>query len=720
MARLPRPDPSPRASVPIAWTRPVAAAVVALSAVAGAWWWWDRVRAGGGREGGLDVLLVTVDTLRADALSVYGQPRPTTPLLDRLARAGVRFDAAHAHNVTTLASHANILSGRLPFEHGVRDNAGFRFPAGTDTLATILKARGYRTGAFVSAFPLDARFGLARGFDVYDDRRPGAANALLVASRPGAETVARARAWLDTPAAGPTFCWVHVYEPHFPYTPSSASAARFPGAPYLGEVADADALLAPLLEPLLSAGRGGRTLVVLTSDHGESLGEHGEATHGIFAYEATLRVPLVLFQPRILRPRTVGAPARHVDILPTVLDALALPAATGLPGRSLLPAATGTLEATPVATYFEALSGSLNRGWAPLFGVVRDGVKLVDLPVPEVYDLRRDPGETRDLARADGKRLAALRAVLAPLRSADAGAGARDVDPATREGLRALGYLAGSAPSRRAYTEADDPKRLIAQDALLQDVVGRSLAGDVAGARALARDLVARHPGLTVARFHLAQLEREAGDLDAAAGTLRALLAAQPEDRTAAALLGATLTQAGHPAEAARVLEPYARAAEPDLEILTTYALALAREGRTADASAAADRAVAIRPDDASARLAAGTVRLTAGDREGARAAFAAAITADPQAARAQGALALMEAEDGRLQEAARLWAAAGAVDPREWRGVLAAASLLASRKREADARACLELFVAQAPAPAYDRERAQARSWLASGPPAR
>jgi choline-sulfatase len=705
-----------RAPATNAWTRPAAAAVVLLSAVAGGAWWWERARTVGGRERGLDVLLVTVDTLRADALGAYGQPRPTTPVLDRLARAGVRFDAAHAHNVTTLASHANILSGRLPFEHGVRDNAGFRFPTTTETLATLLKARGYRTGAFVSAFPLDARFGLARGFDVYDDRRTDPTRTLLVASRVGTATVARARAFLAAPSEAPTFCWVHVYEPHFPYAPSPASAARFPDAPYLGEVADTDALLAPLLEPLLAAGRSGRTLVVLTSDHGESLGEHGEATHGIFAYESTLRVPLLLYQPRIFRPRTVAAAARHVDLLPTVLDALALPAPSGLAGRSLVPVATGALEATPVTTYFEALSGALHRGWAPLTGVIRDGVKLVDLPLPELYDLRRDPREQRDLAARDRRQVERLRAVLAPLRATGPGSAAGPVDAATREGLRTLGYLAGTPGAPRGYTAADDPKRLIAQDALLQAVVGRSLAGDVAGARALARDLVARHPALTVARLHLAQLERDAGDLDAAAATLRSVLAASPRDQTAASLLGATLTQAGRAAEAARVLEPYARAADPDPEVLTTWALALAREGRAAEAAAAADRAVASRTADPAAHVVAGTVRLTAGDREGARAAFAAAIAVDPDAARAHGALALMDAEDGRMEEAARRFSTAGAIDPREWRAVLAAASLLASRGREADARACLELFVAEAPAPAYDRDRASARAWLDAG----
>ena len=358
------------------------------------------------REAGLDVLLITVDTLRADALGAYGNARARTPWIDRLAAGGVRFDRAHAHNVVTLPSHANILSGRYPFEHGVRDNAGFRFPQDVDTLATRLKALGYRTGAFVSAFPLDSRFGLDRGFDVYDDAFADgrAAADFMLPERPAIDTVAAARRFLDAGDGRPSFLWLHVYDPHAPYLPPAAFAAQFPGDPYHGEVAATDDALSALLRPLLAAGRDGRTLVVLTGDHGESLGEHGELTHGLFAYEATLHVPLVMYAPRLLRPAVVSEPVRHVDILPTVLDALGQAVPADLPGRSLLRAAAGE-RLTPAPAYFEALTAMLGRGWAPLYGVARGDDKLIDLPLPELYDLGRDPGE-RDsvIARAPERR----------------------------------------------------------------------------------------------------------------------------------------------------------------------------------------------------------------------------------------------------------------------------------------------------------------------------
>ena len=292
------------------------------------------------REAGLRVLLVTVDTLRADALGAYGRAGAETPWMDRLAAEGVRFAEARAQNVVTLPSHANILSGRYPPDHGVRDNSGFRFPAGQETLATVLKAQGYRTGAFVSAFPLDSRFGLDRGFDVYDDRfaNVDTHTAFEMEERSGPETVALARDWIRAQGDSPWLCWVHLYEPHFPYAPPAPLRERFAAAPYQGEVAAADAALGPLLEDVLVGGDRS-ALVVLTADHGESLGEHGEPTHGIFAYEATLRVPLVLHAPRILRPRVVREPVRHVDVLPPsstpsrFLRPRASPAAASWPSR---------------------------------------------------------------------------------------------------------------------------------------------------------------------------------------------------------------------------------------------------------------------------------------------------------------------------------------------------------------------------------------------------
>ena len=447
------------------------------------------------RAAGFNVLLVTIDTLRADALGAYGQPGGVTPWIDRLASSGARFTNAHAHNVVTLPSHANILSGRLPTEHGVRDNAGFRFPPSLDTLATILKAHGYRTGAFVSAFPLDSRFGLARGFDEYDDRFADAARpAFLVQERSGPETVASARRWIDSGAAAPWFCWVHLYEPHYPYAPPAALASRF-ADPYHGDVSAADAALQPLLAPILAAGRDGRTLVVLTSDHGESLGEHGEATHGVFAYEAALRVPLIVYQPRLVAEAVIDTPARHIDLLPTILDAIALEPPSGLPGKSLLPAMTGPRGTTAAPTYFEALSASLTRAWAPLDGIVADSMKYIELPIPELYDLKADPNELHNLAPSQPARVEELRSRLHQLRGPRVSVAPSVESTETRERLRSLGYTAGSSPGRRAnFTEADDPKRLIGFDARLQEIVSQYLAGDLQGALARCRAFSASGP----------------------------------------------------------------------------------------------------------------------------------------------------------------------------------------------------------------------------------
>lgn len=669
------------------------------------------------REPGLSVLLITVDTLRADALGAHGNSRAATPWMDRLAAEGVRFDQAHAHNVVTLPSHANILSGRHPADHGIRDNSGFRFPNRMETLATLLQAHGYRTAAFVSAFPLDSRFGLGRGFEVYDDAfvDAEARPAFLEQERRGEETVALARRWLEGIAGRPFFCWVHLYEPHFPYAPVEPFASRFRDDPYHGEVAATDAALGPLLEPLVAASDRSRTLVVLTSDHGESLGEHGEATHGILAYEATLRVPLILHQPRLFRPRIVAEPARHVDLLPTILDALALPVPEGLPGRSLLEAAAGR-STVPVTTYFEALSGRLNRGWAPLRGVIRGGMKYVDLPVPELYDLGRDPAESRNLAAPQPQRLEELRALLAPFGPAGAEVRPHVETAEIRERLRSLGYLeAGPGPPKERYTEEDDPKRLIALDTMLHDVVGLHLAGDLRGALERCRELVRLRPQMPMSLLHLAHLERESGNLDAGVEALRRALALNPDDVVTASLLGAYLTQAGRAREAAALLEPWARRQEPDVDVLTTRALALARLARTEEAVATLRRAHEADPSNAMVSVTLGTVHLMAGRREAAREAFEAALALNPNVSRAWSSLAMIAAEDGQVPDALERWRRAVRLDPREHEKLLALSLLLSRQGRSAEAGSYLELFVTSAPPSRFGKEIERARGWLAA-----
>lgn len=661
------------------------------------------------------MLLITIDTLRADAVGAYGRAGGPTPWIDRLAEAGVRFPQARAHNVVTLPSHVNILTGRLPPDHGVRDNGGFRLSPDVETLAPLLKARGYRTAAFVSAFPLESRFGLARGFDVYDDRfaEAGRRPAFLIQERPAGRTVARAREWIETAGAASWFCWIHVYEPHYPYEPPEPFASRWPGDPYAGEVAAADAALAPVLEPILAAGEAGRTLVVLTSDHGESLGEHGEATHGVFAYEAALRVPLVFYQPRLFAPRVADTAAGHADIFPTVLDALAIPPPSGLGGRSLRPALTGADGTEAPALYFEALSASLTRGWAPLIGVVRNGEKYIDLPIPELYDVRADPGEARNLAGTEPARTASLRALLEPFRAATRPRPTHQESADARERLRSLGYVTGAGAEHPRYTTDDDPKRLIHLDAVLQDVVGRYLAGDLPGALARCRELARRRPQMAISWMHLAQLERESGNLGPAVDALRTAVALTPGNAEPLALLGAYLTEAGRAREAADLLAAHAGGPDADAEVLTARALALSRLGQMDDALAALARLRERDPTSAMVLVHIGTIQLTGGRRAAARESFEEAVRLNPDAARAHSSLGVLAVEDGRLDRAVEHWKAAVSLDPREHDTVLGVGLAFARSGRTAEARRCFEFFAASAPPARYARELERVRAYL-------
>jgi arylsulfatase A-like enzyme/Tfp pilus assembly protein PilF len=654
-----------------------------------------------------DILFVTIDTLRADAVGAYGQQGNPTPWIDRLAAAGVRFTHADAQTPLTLPSHATLLSGRYPFAHGVRDNAGFRFPADVDTLATLLRSRGYRTGAFVSAFPLDARFGLARGFDIYDDRlsespRP----AFLEQERAGAATVARARAWLDAPHDRPTFCWVHLYEPHFPYTPPEPYASRFADNAYEGEVAAADAALAPLLQPIVENGATTRPIVVLTADHGESLGEHGESTHGIFAYEATLHVPLVVYAPGRLDPGVRDDVIRQIDVAPTILDLAGVPLPQEIDGRSARTPHTDT-----PTSYFEALSGALNRGWAPLRGVRRGTLKFIELPIPELYDLAADPGERRNLAEARTADVAALRSLLQSFPTTPAARRAERADTASR--LQALGYIGGAAAPRSHYTAADDPKQLIGIDRDLQNVVSAYTAGDTSRALSEARRIAEAHAAMPLAWLELAQLQRETGDLPSAIASFKRAHVLAPDNPQIASMLGASLTQHGDTREAVAILTPLTSSDDADVEVIRTLALASARAGTFDRAIALLERARTFDSADPQLLVDEGTVQLMANRREPARAAFQAALTRDPAFPRAHSSLAAMALDDGRTADAAAHWKEAAAGDPSEFGRIFALAVANANAGRAPQARAALEFFVQSAPPSSYAGQIAQARAWL-------
>ncbi len=672
------------------------------------------------RDPKLSVLLITIDTLRADALGVYGG-QAETPWIDRLAREGVLFETAHAHNVVTFPSHANILSGQLPLIHGVHDNTGFRFPAEMPTLATRLKALGFNTAAFVSAFVLDSRFGLDRGFDVYDDRTTGieAQSPFRVPDRLGPETITAAKAWLDAQGDSQFFAWVHLYDPHYPYIPTEPFKSRYAKEPYFGEVAAVDASLGRILGPLLDGPRRDNLLVIFTSDHGESLGEHQESTHGIFAYESTLRVPLILWSP-ILRSEVIKTPVRHIDLLPTVLDALAQRGAPELPGRSLLPLAAAG-DGMAVTSYFESLSASLNQGWAPLRGLFDGQFKYIDLPVPELYDLKADPKELKNIVATEPQILDRLKAGLSAERAKDRGSKRGEEDAAALEKLRALGYVAAgtAAPAKDRYTEEDDPKNLIEIDERNRQVVTLFNRGGAHLNEAI--DLVKKNlserPDMAGANLQLAYLERSRGNLPAAVAAARHAVELKPLDAEAVALLGAYLTEMGRPAEALKVLEPYAQVGAVDFDVLTALALARSALGQVQLARETFIAARALDPSNGLASTNLGVLELMAGNREAARAALEHALELDSKIAKAENTLGVMAAQEGRPAEAIERWKRAVAINEADYQTLFNLGTTLDAAGRAQEARPYFESYVRMAPVALEGRDIARVKAWLARHP---
>ena len=525
-----------------------------------------------------NLVLVTIDTVRADHLGCYGDSQAITPALDGLAAEGVRFTSASSTVPLTLPSHTTILSGLLPPHHGLRNNGAGLLAPGTPTLATLLAAAGYRTAAFLGAFVLDHRFGLAGGFEVYDDEIPRdpRAGTILEAERPGRDVMDRALGWLRglrKDDARPFFVWVHLYDAHAPYQPPAKWAAKHPGRPYDGEISEVDEQVGRLLAELKSRGLDGRTVVAVAADHGEGLGEHGELTHGLLLYEPTLHVPLLLRAPWGLKPRVVAAPVSLVDLAPTLAGLVGHPFPAGRDGRDLSPALLAGEEPAPGNVYAETRYPA-TFGWSPLAALRRRDRKYIASPRPELYDLARDPGETANLlapapapaaaaeteARGFASGLAALEAgaVTVP-RSGDAAA-----DAETRRRLASLGYVAGRAPATGAPAtataaagakNAPDPKAVVELFQRFERADARLDAGDTAGAATELAALVAADPANPVFRGKLAAAWRERGELGRAIPLYRQAAADAPNDAEAWYDLASALREAGQIPAARQAVE---------------------------------------------------------------------------------------------------------------------------------------------------------------------
>jgi arylsulfatase A-like enzyme/Tfp pilus assembly protein PilF len=713
------------------WSRWALAAVASAGVVAAALLLWRSA----GHPGPLpvektasqNVLLITIDTLRADALSCYGG-RARTPNLDRLAAAGLRFDRAHAHAVMTLPSHSSILTGLIPTQHGIHDNDGYRLPSTVPTLASRLKHLGFATGAFVGAFPVDSRFGLTTGFDVYDDHYPGTSGGreFSLPERRADAVIAAADTWIEA-QKGKWFAWVHLFDPHAPYQPPAPFDREYGGSPYLGEVAWTDSNLPALLSAVLAASGGRPTLVIITADHGESLSEHGETSHGLFAYEATLHIPLIVTQLAAgtrtwdgtsggsspTPGRTVAGPVTHADIVPTVLDVLQAPADTTLPGRSLLGAGKdGTVG--PTGSYFEALSASLNRGWAPLRGLIVGHEKYIDLPIPELYDLDADPAEAKNLATSSTPREQTLANLLKGVPGSLSVPGTRMTDADTSDRLRALGYVSGNAAPKAHYTEADDPKNLVAADQDIQRGVEMYHHGQLRETIPIYERLIAAHPSMEIAYSHLALVQWELGDPAAAVATLRRAMAAGVAGIGVRTKLGTYLAESGHEQQAVPLLQSAVTGEDPDLDALNALGIAYARTGRIDQATAAFLRVLDFSPAHAMALENLGSMALGSQDYAKARTWFTRALLSDPTSAQAHNGMGIVEMKAGNRDAAIEHWKQAVAKDPTNFYAIYNVGTELAGSGRTSEARPYLEQFARSAPPSFYAADIQRIRAILA------
>jgi len=614
--------------------------------------------------------------LRPDALG-WVAGRNATPVIDRIAAEGFRFAAAVAPVPLTHPSHSAILTGMLPRRLGLRDN-GQVLPPGPKTLAEVLHGRGYATAAFVSGYPLDSAFGLDRGFGLYDDALTRAGGAEGDLERPAAATAAAAAAWIRS-ARGPWMAWVHFYDPHYPYEPPAEYRKPGPRGGYDGEVAYVDRALATVLAAVEGKGE---VLTVFAGDHGESLGEHGEGTHGFFVYESTVRVPLIVRFPGHVPPGAGSAPARLVDVTPTVLDLLGVPPLPGIDGISLGPVLAGR-RAPDEPAYIETYQPWVSYGWSPLRAVRHRGYKLIDAPRPELYAIETDPAEERNLIEADPARAAELRRLLDLAVALPAVTSRTLTDPDALARLRALGYTgAGAVRAEPPAKGLRDPKDGRALRDLLTDGDLRLRRGDYAGA---------------VARFD-------------------AVLAKDPDNRFAIHRSGLALLGQGDVPHAVLRLQRAAELDPDQPEVRVALAEALGRSGQNPAAVEQWQEAVRIQPRRAEAWANLGSALGRSGKPTEAVAALAHAVDLEPRDPRLLARLAFAEHGAGRPQDAIRhLRAAADASAAGEFRHSGALGLLLLQAGRAGEARPWLARSQPSEP------EYAEARRALATlGPAAR
>ncbi|PWB74713.1 MAG: hypothetical protein C3F15_07375 [Holophagae bacterium] len=650
----------------------------------------------------LNVVVITLDTTRADHVGCYGYSGATTPRIDALAAEGTLFESCLTPVPITLPSHTTILTGTYPPHHGVRDNAGFEVPDHVTTLAEVLAARGYLTAAFIGAFPLDSQFRLDQGFQLYDERfAPPSGNPrglapadqLFYEERKADEVTEAALAWLEQRPSEPFFLWLHYFDPHQPYDAPEPFSRLFADSPYDAEIAFADDSIGRFLDVLRSKRLIDRTLIVVVGDHGEGLGDHGELTHGLTIYDSVLKVPLIVRAPGLPAGRVHGT-VRTVDLMPTICELVRVECPPAVQGRSLV-GLLGGGEAPEIEAYSETLRGRLQYGWSPVFALTEGGWKYIAAPQPELYRVARDPGETTNLIDREpevAKRLEArLSSLRQTIRSPSAASAAVWIDAVTRDRLEALGYASrGSSDHTDIDSLEEIQPGMVNPHVAASELVGRVIEvrnllaeGNATRALDILDTVIQLDPTNPEALFlqFLAHYSLRHGP--EALESARAYARVDDDSPRALLAVGMALMSMDRPEEA---VGPFRQAAEQSLreggEPLTWLCVALAALDRRAEAEEACrsalkvdseifearsvlanllardgrfdetltelDTLIARFPAVADLHHRRGVVLLQLGQLDAGREALATALRLDPRNATSHFALALLEQRAGR------------------------------------------------------------------------
>ena len=620
-----------------------------------------------------NVLLITIDTLRYDRVGILDPRHVKTPNLDALAKRSLVFTRAFSHNPVTLPAHINILTGATPLFHGVSDNIGFKLDKSFLTLPQYLRRFGYRTAAFIGAFPLDSRFGLDQGFDLYDDFY-GTRNEreFFFVERPAEKVIAPAMAWIGKQTQK-WFGWIHLFDPHQPYLPPSPFKETYAADPYSGEVAYVDAQLGVLFDFLRKKHLLEKTMVILTADHGEALGEKGEDTHSYFAYNNTIHVPLFIHIPG-RKPQTFAKNVCHTDIFPTVCDALNLKIPPKLQGESLLEILAGGNRKSQ-EIYFESMTAYLNRDWAPLRGLISGNTKFIDLPIKEVYDLENDMDEERNLAASSkiGPLKDTLNRLMRKLKNPLAAGREDRLDPETQKRLKSLGYISEnrSGQRKKQYTAQDDLKTLLPLQSKLLDGVAQFQSADFPGAEKTIQEVISASPSFILAYTHLASMYKEMGKSSAAIKVLEQGLEKNPDNTLLLAKLGIVLADSGSWQRAIPILELCIRKEDFDPEKFNFLGIAYYQGGDFTKALQSYGRALELDRNNASVYNNIGGVHLALFLRSRkeqelvqAERNFKKALEIDPRLFSACNGLGILYRKTGRNDEAIASWRNALAIKP--------------------------------------------------------